>query len=266
MTGNIANTSASRFCSGARSHCQFTRRRFLAAASAAAVALPRSVQAAASHTGMRRAMLADIARLTARTAASTGVVEIDPKVMDAIGRVPRHEFVPPELAEFAYENRPLPIGYGQTISQPYIVALMTHLIAPETHHRVLEVGAGSGYQAAVLAELVDRVHTIEIVPGLALEATERLPRLGYENVEVRLGDGYFGWPAAEPFNAIVVTAAASHVPPPLVAQLAPEGALVIPVGQPFSVQMLLLVRKHADGQVSVRQILPVRFVPLTGGH
>ncbi len=266
MTGNIANTSASRFCSGARSQSQFTRRRFLAAASAAAVALPRSVQAAASHTGMRRAMLADIARLTARTAASTGVVEIDPKVMDAIGRVPRHEFVPPELAEFAYENRPLPIGYGQTISQPYIVALMTHLIAPETHHRVLEVGAGSGYQAAVLAELVDRVHTIEIVPGLALEATERLPRLGYENVEVRLGDGYFGWPAAEPFNAIVVTAAASHVPPPLVAQLAPEGALVIPVGQPFSVQMLLLVRKHADGQVSVRQILPVRFVPLTGGH
>ena len=161
---------------------------------------------------MRRAMLADVAELTARTAASTGVAEIDPKVMDAIGRVLRHEFVPPELAGSAYENRPLRIGYGQTISQPYIVALMTHLIAPETHHRVLEVGTGSGYQAAVLAELVDRVHTIEIVPGLALEATERLSRLGYENVEVRLGDGYFGWPAAEPFNAIVVTAAASHVP------------------------------------------------------
>ena len=266
MTGIVANTSANRFCFGARSHCQFTRRLFLAAAGAAAVASPRSVQAAASHTGMRRSMLADIARLTTRTAASTGVAEIDPRVMDAIGRVLRHEFVPPELAEFAYENRPLPIGYGQTISQPYIVALMTHLIAPETHHRVLEVGTGSGYQAAVLAELVDRVHTIEIVPGLALEATERLPRLGYDNVEVRLGDGYFGWHASEPFNAIVVTAAASHVPPPLVAQLAPEGALVIPVGQPFSVQMLLLVRKHADGQVSVRQILPVRFVPLTGGH
>lgn len=266
MTGTVANTSASGFHFGARTHGQFTRRRFLAAASAAAVSLPTSVRAAASYTGMRRAMLADIAGLTARTAASTGVTEIDPKVMDAIGRVLRHEFVPPELAGSAYENRPLRIGYGQTISQPYIVALMTHLIAPETHHRVLEVGTGSGYQAAILAELVDRVHTIEIVPGLALEATERLSRLGYENVEVRLGDGYFGWPAAEPFNAIVVTAAASHIPPPLVAQLAPEGALVIPVGQPFSVQMLVLVRKHADGQVSVHQILPVRFVPLTGGH
>ncbi len=266
MTAIVANTSASRFDFGARSHGQFSRRRFLAAAGAAAVSLPRSVRAAASHTGMRRAMLADIAGLTARTADSTGVAEIDPKVMDAIGRVLRHEFVPPELAGIAYENRPLRIGYGQTISQPYIVALMTHLIAPETHHRVLEVGTGSGYQAAILAELVHRVHTIEIVPGLALEATERLSRLGYENVEVRLGDGYFGWPDAEPFNAIVVTAAASHVPPPLVAQLAPEGALVIPVGQPFSVQMLLLVRKRADGQVSVRQILPVRFVPLTGGH
>lgn len=266
MTEKVANTSASRSCFGPRSHGQFTRRRFLAAASAAVVAPSRSVQAAASHIRLLRAMLADIARLTARTAASTGVATIDPKVMDAIGRVPRHEFVPPELAGYAYENRPLPIGYGQTISQPYIVALMTHLIAPATHHRVLEVGTGSGYQAAVLAELVERVHTIEIVPGLAHEATERLPRLGYENVEVRLGDGYFGWPAAEPFNAIVVTAAASHVPPPLVAQLAPEGTLVIPVGQPFSVQMLLLVRKRADGQVSVRQILPVRFVPLTGGH
>ncbi len=266
MTGKVANTSASRFCFGSRSHAQFTRRRFLAAASAAAVTPPTSVQAAANHISMRKAMLEDIARLTAHTAASTGVAAIDPKVLDAIGRVLRHEFVPPELAGFAYENRPLRIGYGQTISQPYIVALMTHLVAPAPHHRVLEVGTGSGYQAAVLAELVDRVHTIEIVPGLALEATERLSRLEYENVEVRLGDGYFGWPAAEPFNAIVVTAAASHVPPPLVAQLAPSGVLVIPVGQPFSVQMLLLVRRHADGQVSVRQILPVRFVPLTGGH
>ena len=154
MARNIANTSASQITFGTRSHGHFTRRRFLAAASAAAVTPPRSVQAAANHISMRRAMLEDIAKLTARTAASTGVAKVDPKVMDAIGRVLRHEFVPPELAGFAYENRPLRIGYGQTISQPYIVALMTHLIAPAPHHRVLEVGTGSGYQAAVLAELV----------------------------------------------------------------------------------------------------------------
>ena len=176
-------------------------------------------------------MLEAIADTTARTAGSTGVEAIAPEVMDAIERVPRHEFVPPEIADLAYENRPLPIGHGQTISQPYIVALMTHLLGLGSHHRVLEIGTGSGYQAAVLAELVERVHTIEIVPPLARQAEERLPRLGYRNVEVRLGDGYYGWRAAGPFDAIIVTAAASHVPPPLVEQLAPNGVLVIPVGR-----------------------------------
>ena len=245
----------------------FRRRTFAAAAGAlVALAWAATAQSADPHAEMRRGMLEAIADTTTRTAGSTGVEAIAPEVMDAIERVPRHEFVPPEIADLAYENRPLPIGHGQTISQPYIVALMTHLLGLGSHHRVLEIGTGSGYQAAVLAELVERVHTIEIVPPLARQAEERLPRLGYRNVEVRLGDGYYGWRAAGPFDAIMVTAAASHVPPPLVDQLAPNGALVIPVGEQFSVQMLLLVRKRPDGEVTVRQILPVRFVPLTGGH
>ena len=245
---------------------RFDRRRFLGASAAFALAFAGAAQAEEDYAREREAMLGEIAGMTSRTAVSTGVLSIEPKVMDALNRVLRHELVPPELADYAYENRPLPIGYGQTISQPYIVALMTHLLDLAPQHRVLEVGTGSGYQAAVLAEIVDRVHTIEIVPELARLATERLPRLGYGNTEVRLGDGYFGWPEAAPFNAIIVTAAASHVPPPLVQQLAPNGVLVIPVGEPFSVQILLLVRKRLDGEVSVRQILPVRFVPLTGGH
>ena len=243
-------------------------RRTIAAAAGAFLALAWVAPAGSAdpHAAIRQGMLDAIEDTTTRTASGTGVETIAPDVMAALDRVPRHEFVPPEVADLAYENRPLPIGHGQTISQPYIVALMTHLLGLAPHHRVLEIGTGSGYQAAVLAELVERVHTIEIVPPLARQATERLPRLGYRNVEVRLGDGYYGWRAAAPFDAIIVTAAASHVPPPLVDQLATNGVLVIPVGEPFSVQMLLLVRKGADGDVTVRQVLPVRFVPLTGGH
>ena len=211
-------------------------------------------------------MLGAIARLTSQTAESTGVETIDPAVMAAIDRVPRHEFVPEDLRSSAYANRPLPIGHGQTISQPYIVALMTHLLEVDAGRRALEIGTGSGYQAAVLAELAADVHTIEIIEPLSGQATRRLARLGYVGVRTRLGDGYYGWPDAAPFDAIIVTAAAAHVPPPLVEQLAPGGVLVIPVGEPFSVQLLLLVRKHENDEVSVRQILPVRFVPLTGGH
>ena len=211
-------------------------------------------------------MLDAIARLTSQTAQSTGVEAIDPAVMAAIDRVPRHEFVPEDLQSVAYANRPLPIGHGQTISQPYIVALMTHLLGVRPGHGALEIGTGSGYQAAVLAELAADVHTIEIVEPLARLSTRRLARLGYDGVSTRLGDGYYGWPDAAPFEAIIVTAAAAHVPPPLVEQLAPGGVLVIPVGEPFSVQLLLLVRKLENGEVSVRQILPVRFVPLTGGR
>ena len=211
-------------------------------------------------------MLDAIARLTTQTAEGTGIDTIDPAVMAAIDRVPRHEFVPENVRPSAYANRPLSIGHGQTISQPYIVALMTHLLGVEPDGRVLEIGTGSGYQAAVLAELAVDVHTIEIVEALAKQAARRFVRLGYDAVRTRLGDGYYGWPDAAPFNAIIVTAAAAHVPPPLVKQLAPGGVLVIPVGEPFSVQLLLLVRKRENGDVTVRQILPVRFVPLTGGH
>ena len=238
----------------------------LCALTATPFALAGRAPAAADHAEPRRRMLDAIARLASQTAESTGVDAIDPAVMAAIDRVPRHEFVPEEVRSSAYANRPLPIGHGQTISQPYIVALMTHLLGIEPGGRVLEIGTGSGYQAAVLAELAADVHTIEIVEPLAEQATRRLPRLGYDRVRTRLGDGYYGWPEAAPFDAIIVTAAAAHVPPPLVEQLAPGGVLVIPVGEPFSVQLLLLVRKRENGEVSVRQILPVRFVPLTGGH
>ena len=182
-----------------------------------------------------------------------------------MGRLPRHAFVPENMQEQAYDDRPLPIGYSQTISQPFIVALMTDLLALEPDDVVLEVGTGSGYQAAVLAELVEEVHSIEIVPGLAESAAERLDGLGFDNVETHQGDGYYGIAAAAPFDAIVVTAAANSVPPPLIAQLKPGGRMVIPVGSSFAVQHLMIVEKDEAGQVRTRQTLPVRFVPLTRG-
>src|SRR5688572_18261966 len=185
------------------------------------------------------------------------------RVLDAVRRVPRHEFVPPELASRAYENRPLPIGSGQTISQPYIVALMTDLARVRKGARVLEVGTGSGYQAAILADMGASVFTIEIVPSLAKSAGERLASLGYRDVEVITGDGYAGIPSRAPFDAILVTAGASHVPPALVRQLRAGGRIVIPVGDPMGYQELTVVEKAADGTVSTRRVLPVRFVPLT---
>ena len=187
-------------------------------------------------------------------------------VLAVLGRVERHLFVPPEQARYAYENRPLPIGHGQTISQPYIVALMTDLLELDEKDVVLEVGTGSGYQAAVLAELVDHVYSIEIVEALAVSARERLARLGYDNVTTKLGDGYYGWKDHAPFDSIIVTAAASHVPPPLIEQLKPGGRMVIPVGGRFMTQLLLLLEKGDDGEIVTRQIGAVRFVPLTGKH
>ena len=204
--------------------------------------------------------------MAAITAGETGRATLDKRVLAAMDRVERHRFVPPAQRPQAYENRPLPIGHGQTISQPYIVALMTDLLAPAAQHRVLEIGTGSGYQAAVLAELVREVYSIEIVQPLGAEASARLAQLGYRNVHTRIGDGYFGWAEHGPFDAIAVTAAATHVPPPLIRQLKPGGRMVIPVGASFLTQHLLLIEKRADGSVSSRQILPVRFVPLTGGH
>jgi len=187
-------------------------------------------------------------------------------VMEAMGKVPRHEFVPPHLRRSAYENRPLPIGYGQTISQPYIVALMTDLLDVDEDDVVLEIGTGSGYQAAVLAELVEKVYTIEIVRELGEQAKGRLKRLGYQKVEVRVGDGYYGWEEHAPFDGIIVTAAASHIPPPLTKQLKSGGRMIIPVGSPFMTQQLMLVKKEKDGTIRTEQVLPVIFVPLTGGH
>jgi protein-L-isoaspartate(D-aspartate) O-methyltransferase len=181
-------------------------------------------------------------------------------VREAMAKVPRHLFVPEGLQPYAYDNHPLPIGYGQTISQPYIVALMTDLLALRKGDRVLEIGTGSGYQAAVLSELVQSVHTIEIVAPLAAQARERLARLGYRNVEVRTGDGYKGWPEQAPFDAIMVTAGADETPPALIEQLKPGGRLVIPLG-PSSTMRLTLIEKGPDGRTRSREIIPVRFVP-----
>jgi protein-L-isoaspartate(D-aspartate) O-methyltransferase len=192
--------------------------------------------------------------------------EFDESVLQALNQVRRHEFVPSRGRDEAYRNHPLPIGHGQTISQPYIVALMTDLVDPGPDDVVLEVGTGSGYQAAVLAKLVRRVYSIDIVEPLADQVADRLARLGYGNVETRLGDGYFGWETHAPFDSIVVTAAASHVPPPLIEQLKPGGKMVIPVGGRFTVQYLLLIEKTEAEEILTRQITAVRFVPLTGEH
>ena len=191
---------------------------------------------------------------------------LDERVLNAIGKVPRHEFVPADQRPYAYENRPLSIGYGQTISQPYIVAIMTDLLKPKKTDRVLEVGTGSGYQAAILAELVDSVYTIEIVKELGEQAAENLKKTGYYTVHTRTGDGYYGWETEAPFDGIVVTAVASHIPPPLLKQLKPGGRMIIPVGGQFMMQYLVLVTKDVDNKITTRQILPVRFVPLTGKH
>jgi protein-L-isoaspartate(D-aspartate) O-methyltransferase len=188
------------------------------------------------------------------------------RVLEAMRKVPRHRFVPAQMVPYAYEDRPLPIGHGQTISQPYIVGRMTELVEPKESDRVLEIGTGSGYQAAVLAELVREVYTIEIVEPLGREAAERLVALGYKNVEVRIGNGYHGWPEKAPFDAIVVTAAPGHIPPPLLEQLAPGGRMIIPVGATTETQMLMLVTKGSGGpqDIRTRSIIPVRFVPFVG--
>jgi protein-L-isoaspartate(D-aspartate) O-methyltransferase len=190
----------------------------------------------------------------------------DRSVIEVMMAVPRHKFVSDNYLNRAYADSPLPIGYGQTISQPYIVAYMTEVLNLNKNSRVLEVGTGSGYQAAILSPIVKQVYTIEIIPELAKSAAARLKDLGYHNIEVAIGDGYYGWNKYAPFDAIIVTAAAGHIPPPLIEQLKNNGRMVIPVGGSFLVQNLILVTKDKDGNVTTRNLLPVRFVPLTGRH
>jgi protein-L-isoaspartate(D-aspartate) O-methyltransferase len=218
------------------------------------------------YTQPRQRMIADIEDDVRATAIYIDKISFDIRVMQAMKTVPRHEFVHKRLRLIAYKNRPLPIGHGQTISQPYIVALMTDLLQPQPEHRVLEIGTGSGYQAAVLSGLVEQVYTIEIIEELGKSATRRLSQLGYANIETRIADGYTGWPEHAPFDGIIVTAAISHIPPPLVQQLKKGGRMVIPVGTRFQTQYLTLVEKDMQGSVTTRQILPVAFVPFTGGH
>ncbi len=232
--------------------------------------LPWSTVALAStepdFDSMRQQMIEEIEQQVRETASQLDDDKLDPRVIEALGKVPRHEFVLPTRRHQAYENRPLPIGYGQTISQPYIVAVMTDLLQLEPDDKVLEIGTGSGYQAAVASELVKKVYSIEIIHTLGRKARKRLKRLGYDNIQVRLGDGYYGWQEHGPYDAIIVTAAASHIPPPLVKQLKPGGRMIIPVGSRFATQQLVLVEKNKQGELRTRQLMPVTFVPLTGGH
>ncbi len=215
----------------------------------------------ADHARQRQEMVRTIEQYARFTSDIIGEDGLSPRVLDAMRTVKRHLFIPKRRRSLAYDDRPVEIGYGQTISQPLIVALMTHLLDPEPDDVVLEIGTGSGYQAAVLSPLVQKVCTIEIITKLGAAATGRLAALGYGNVETKIADGYYGWPECGPFDGIVVTAAADHVPPPLVDQLKPGGRMVIPVGGMFATQHLTLVEKTGSGEVLTRQLLPVRFVP-----
>jgi protein-L-isoaspartate(D-aspartate) O-methyltransferase len=214
----------------------------------------------------RERMLAEIDATYAETGAETGLAAMSPAVRRAMAKVERHRLIPDGQRDLAYRNHPLPIGSGQTISQPYIVALSTDLLNLKGGEAVLEVGTGSGYQAAVLAEIASKVYSIELVASLGNEARKRLEELGYGNIEIRIGDGYKGWPEKAPFDGIVVTAAAPNVPPALVAQLKPGGRMVIPVGGPGEVQFLKVIEKRADGGVGEKKVLAVRFVPLVPGR
>jgi protein-L-isoaspartate(D-aspartate) O-methyltransferase len=210
-------------------------------------------------------MVAEVEAMYADTARETGLAAMSPAVRAAMAKVERHRLVAPDVAASAYRNHPLPIGNGQTISQPYIVALSTDLLDVKPGDAVLDVGTGSGYQAAVLAEIASRVFSIELIPSLGQQAAKRLEELGYGNIEIKIGNGYEGWTEKAPFDAIVVTAAAREIPPALVAQLKPGGRMAIPVGGEGEIQRLRLLTRRADGGYDERAILPVRFVPLVPG-
>ncbi|GIX29047.1 MAG: protein-L-isoaspartate O-methyltransferase [Burkholderiales bacterium] len=218
---------------------------------------------AEDFAALRQQMLVDIAAHTFFSKERIGKDFLDGRVMEVMGKVPRHEFVPLELQPYAYIDRPLPIGFDKTISQPFIVALMTDLLEVQEGDTVLEVGTGLGYQAAVLAELARKVYSVEIIEELATQAVQRLQRAGYANVEVKVGNGYYGWPEKAPFDKVIVTAAPELIPPPLINQLKPGGRMVIPAGLPDS-QQLMLVEKSAAGKVTIQEILLVRFGQLEG--
>ena len=220
---------------------------------------------AQDFASQRARMVAEVEAMYAETRSETGLAAMSPATRAAMGKVERHRLVPPGEVSRAYRNHPLPIGSGQTISQPYIVALSTDLLQLRPTDVILEVGTGSGYQAAVLAEIVSRVYSIELIPELGNTARARLKELAYKNIEVRIGDGYAGWPQNAPFDGIVVTAAAPRVPKALVDQLKTGGRLVIPVGGEGEIQYLKLLTKRADGGVDEKRVLPVRFVPLVPG-
>jgi protein-L-isoaspartate(D-aspartate) O-methyltransferase len=230
-------------------------------ASTQPITLPTTMR---SDSGLPRTMerKAERDRMVMSQIAAMGVR--DPRVLDAMRNVPRHWFIPDDIADHAYDDGPLPIGWGQTISQPYIVALMTELLDLKPGEKVLEIGTGSGYQAAVLAELTDKVFTIEIVEPLARRTLQLLTDRGYGSIHVRIGDGYQGWPDEAPFDAIIVTCAPESPPPQLVSQLAPGGRMCVPVGPESGVQELLLLRKQKDGTLKKESVAPVRFVPMTG--
>ncbi len=212
----------------------------------------------------RQQMIKDIERGVAFTRSMIGRNQLSPDVMEVMYEVPREMFVPPDLQHAAFDDGPLPIGYGQTISQPYIVALMTDLLQLQPEHRILEIGTGSGYQAAILSRLCKQVYTMEVVPELSEIAGVRFGKLGYSNIEIEVGDGYQGWPEHAPYDGVIVTAAAKQIPSTLVEQLKPGGRLVIPVGLPFSPQELMLLEKDAQGKTHTRHILSVAFVPMVG--
>jgi len=216
------------------------------------------------HDLMRQQMIAEIVADAVFLTAQLGKSSFAPRVIDAMGRIPRHEFVPLELRAYAYLNSPLPVGYGKTVSQPFIVALMTDLLDPLPGDVILEVGAGVGYQAAILSELVNQVYSIELIEELALDTRHRLQHLGYRNIEIGVGNGYYGWAEHAPFDKIVVTAAPDLIPPPLLAQLKPGGKMVIPTGIPDK-QQLVLVEKSGNGKLTTREVLPVRFSELDEG-
>lgn len=236
------------------------------AACARAEAGPRHGQIGPDDFAAMRARLIETIRGQARTAAQvTGVARFDERVLSVMSAVPRHEFVPKPLRMFSYLDSPLPLGHNQNISQPFLVALMTHLAQVRNTDTVFETGTGAGYQAAILSRLARKVYSLEVVEPLARSAAERLKRLGYANVEVKAGDGFYGWAEKGPFDAIIVKEAVQYIPPPLLNQLKPGGRLVIPVGPLDRSQMLKLVTKDAAGRLKHRDILPVRFSPLQGG-